>query len=109
MHHCIYILSLSIHHGTYSDMLVFQLVMNHDNGFILGIAHFSAKPLIEYTPKSTQNHPQVIFLQEIKVTKLISNDKQTANTIKKSENSHFVHLHNIKPMPSWTKSMLVVT
>ena len=32
--------------------------MNHDNGFIIGIAHVFAKGLIEYTPKDClEKHP----------------------------------------------------
>jgi len=45
-----------------------MFIMNHDSGFIIGIANVFSKPLIERTPKislrkypSPQNHPLVVL------------------------------------------------
>ena len=63
-----------------SDMLMISgqdNIMNHDGGFIIGIAHdfFFAKTLIERTPEnhlekypSTKNNPLMVLCNEYKST-----------------------------------------
>ena len=63
-----------------------MLVMNHDSGFIIGIAHVFVKILIEHTPKnhlekhpSTQNNPLVVLCDEYRSTSKYQVKKETVN------------------------------
>jgi len=71
--------------------------MNHDSGFIIGIAMIFCQTLIEHTPKShlkkhlsAKYHPLVVLYNDYRSP---SKYQVKQSIVPKTEICHFVHVH----------------